>query len=51
MVLDFTGRRSQTEDAVFSGLSDREQEVLAQITTGLSNPEIADHLFISEKTV
>jgi pimeloyl-ACP methyl ester carboxylesterase/DNA-binding CsgD family transcriptional regulator len=32
-------------------LSKREQEILSQITKGLSNKEISNNLFISEKTV
>ncbi len=32
-------------------LSNREQEVLEQLAKGMSNREIAEHLFISEKTV
>lgn len=51
MVLEFTGRSSQAEDAVFSKLSTREREVLGSISEGLGNPEIAERLFISEKTV
>lgn len=33
------------------GLSRREQEVLQEITNGLSNKEIADKLFVSESTI
>jgi len=33
------------------GLSKREHEVLIQISSGLSNKEIADKLFISESTI
>jgi NarL family two-component system response regulator LiaR len=33
------------------GLTEREQEVLALIAEGLSNREIAQRVFISEKTV
>jgi DNA-binding NarL/FixJ family response regulator len=39
------------DNAVFAELTDREREVLAEIGKGRRNKEIADHLFISEKTV
>ena len=38
-------------DAALQALSSREKEVVAHIRTGESNKEIADHLFISERTV
>jgi len=50
-VLDFTGVRSQAEDAVFQSLSDREREILGKLIAGLTNVEIGKKLFISEKTV
>lgn len=50
-VLDFTGVKSQAEEAIFSGLSDREREILEQICAGLTNVEVGKTLFISEKTV
>lgn len=37
--------------ADFSGLTNREQDVLEQIAQGFSNKEIAEHLYISEGTV
>jgi DNA-binding NarL/FixJ family response regulator len=34
-----------------SGLTSREEEVLAHIAKGLTNRQIAEHLVVSEKTV
>lgn len=39
------------DNAVFAELTDREREVLTEIGKGRRNKEIADTLFISEKTV
>jgi pimeloyl-ACP methyl ester carboxylesterase/DNA-binding CsgD family transcriptional regulator len=39
------------DDPVFAALSAREREVLALLTEGLSNTQIAERLAISEKTV
>jgi pimeloyl-ACP methyl ester carboxylesterase/DNA-binding CsgD family transcriptional regulator len=39
------------QDAIFDGLSPREREVLAVLTEGLGNAEVADRLGLSEKTV
>jgi two-component system response regulator DevR len=48
-------RVRQSEDerqaAVFKALSDRELEVLAELAKGKSNGELAEKLFLSEKTV
>ncbi len=52
-VLDFMGLKGSSggEDPAFGSLSRREREVLALITEGLGNAEIAERLSISEKTV
>lgn len=52
-VIDFmnlAGPRAGQDDA-FNTLSSREREILALITQGLSNAEIAERLSISDKTV
>jgi len=54
-VLAFTGQSaaaaSRGEDPVFGALSDREREILVELTQGRTNAEIGRRLFISEKTV
>ena len=52
-VLQFTGVGGAAggEDPAFASLSRREREVLALITEGLGNAQIAERLSISEKTV
>lgn len=50
-VLAFTGVRSRAQDARFEALTEREREILARICAGLTNIEIGQALFISEKTV
>lgn len=52
-VLEFTGHKGSTdgEDPAFASLSPREREVLALMTEGLGNAQIAERLSISEKTV
>src|SRR5262245_39989198 len=52
-VLEFIGLKetARGEDPAFASLSPREREVLALMTEGLGNAEIAERLSISEKTV
>lgn len=37
--------------SIFEALTKREKQILENVTTGLSNKEIADKLFLSEKTI
>ena len=46
-----TGNSNSDSIAEEDRLSDREIEILVDICRGLSNQEIADHLFISKRTV
>jgi DNA-binding NarL/FixJ family response regulator len=51
--LEFLGLKgsSHGEDPAFASLSTRERQVLALITEGFGNAQIAERLSISEKTV
>jgi pimeloyl-ACP methyl ester carboxylesterase/DNA-binding CsgD family transcriptional regulator len=50
-VLSFIEPRSAGAHSVFEALSPRERELLALISKGLSNADIAQRMLISEKTV
>jgi pimeloyl-ACP methyl ester carboxylesterase/DNA-binding CsgD family transcriptional regulator len=52
-VLDFMGMPATAsgEDQAFDSLSPREREILARLTEGLSNAQIAERLAVSEKTI
>ena len=50
-MLEFTGGGPAAESEAFAPLSPREREVLALLSEGLSNADIAEGLGISEKTV
>jgi DNA-binding CsgD family transcriptional regulator/pimeloyl-ACP methyl ester carboxylesterase len=50
-VLDFTGVLHRTRHGVLGSLTDREREILGKLVSGMTNVEIGQALFISEKTV
>ena len=51
VVLEFMGAAAPPPHDVFESLSPREREVLALLTEGLGNAQVAERMSISEKTV
>lgn len=51
LVRDYLTGNQAVDPATLNELTEREQEVLAYLAEGSSNPEIAEALFISPKTV
>jgi len=51
VVLDFTGIRQKEDNEVLRSLTEREREILGKLVSGMTNVEIGQSLFISEKTV
>jgi len=50
-VLEFAGVRNDTGNEVLTGLTERERGILGKLVSGMTNAEIGEALFISEKTV
>ena len=48
---DYASNFSSDNDSIFSTLTSREREILQLVAEGLKSNQIADRLFISDKTV
>jgi DNA-binding NarL/FixJ family response regulator len=51
VIEEFAGRHPLPESGALADLTPRELEVLAALAQGMSNSEIAKHLFVTENTV
>lgn len=51
VIQEFTGRHPLPQSGALADLTPRELEVLTALAQGLSNSEIAKHLFVTENTV
>ena len=50
-MIEYFARPARTRAPAFPSLTEREHEILDLIAAGHSNPSIARHLFLSDKTV
>ena len=51
MEMDDAGANAKKSVSPFDELTDRERQILEKLAQGLSNKEIGEELYISEKTV
>jgi DNA-binding NarL/FixJ family response regulator len=51
LIAEFTARATRSATRALPPISEREREVLIGVARGLSNTELAGHLFIGEATV
>jgi len=51
LLKEMTARTARAAEHAIEGLSQRERQILEHVAGGLTNKEIADQLFLSEKTI